>query len=144
MVIKIIATGKVKNRCIADMIADYSERISHDARITFLTVKDAYPQAERRTMLGLLARHPGYVFALSEEGRLFSSEAFARALAAITRPALFLIGGPFGLDSAVKQRADQLLSLSPMTFSHEMAQLLVLEQIYRALSINLNRAYHKP
>jgi 23S rRNA (pseudouridine1915-N3)-methyltransferase len=55
-----------------------------------------------------------------------------------------VIGGPYGLSSAVKQQADQLLSLSPMTFSHEMAQLLVLEQMYRALSINLNRKYHKP
>jgi len=54
-----------------------------------------------------------------------------------------VIGGPFGLDQTVKEHADGVLSLSKMTFSHEMAQLFLVEQIYRGISINLNRKYHK-
>jgi 23S rRNA (pseudouridine1915-N3)-methyltransferase len=56
---------------------------------------------------------------------------------------LFIIGGPFGLDKTVKEKADSILPLSKMTFSHEMAQLFLIEQIYKGISINLNRKYQK-
>ena len=55
----------------------------------------------------------------------------------------FGLGGPLGLDTAAEKGADLLLSLSPMTFTHEMARLILLEQVYRALSINFGHPYHK-
>jgi 23S rRNA (pseudouridine1915-N3)-methyltransferase len=55
----------------------------------------------------------------------------------------FGLGGPLGLDTAAEMSADLLLSLSPMTFTHEMARLILLEQVYRALSMNFGHPYHK-
>jgi 23S rRNA (pseudouridine1915-N3)-methyltransferase len=72
-----------------------------------------------------------------------ASTALAADLGALQgRPAIFVVGGAYGLTGAVKARADKLLSLSPMTFTHEMARYLLSEQLYRADAIHRGSGYH--
>ena len=81
------------------------------------------------------------------EGKLLSSEQLAQAVLDVQNQGnsrlVFVIGGSWGLDPAVKQRADLRLSMSKMTFPHQLARVMLLEQIYRACSINHNSRYHK-
>ena len=80
---------------------------------------------------------------MAEEGVVRSSRVLARQLQSLQgQPAVFIIGGAYGLSAAVKQRADELFALSPMTFTHEIARMLVCEQLYRAVSINSGSKYH--
>ena len=80
---------------------------------------------------------------MSEEGDYLSSQALALLFKSRTEPITFIIGGPDGLSDKVKKESQMTLSLSPMTFTHEMAKIFLLEQIYRAISIIKNRNYHK-
>ena len=143
MNIKVLSVGRVKDPDLRNKISDYSKRISHDVRITLQEIKDSDPVTEGRKLIDILDKEACYVFALSEEGTIYTSATFAARINAIQKKLVFVIGGPLGLSSAVKNRADEILSLSRMTFSHEMVQLFLLEQIYRGISINLNRKYHK-
>ena len=106
-------------------------------------LKTLIQRPKAASCLTFLIKKHGYAFALSEEGAIYTSAKFAARIGAIQKKLIFVIGGPLGLSPAVKNRADEILSLSRMTFSHEMVQLFLLEQIYRGISINLNRKYHK-
>ncbi len=143
MNIKVLSVGKVKDPDLRSKISDYTARISRDARIAFQEIKDSDRETEGRKLIDILNKEKGYVFALSEEGAQHSSAAFADHLGTIHNKLIFVIGGPWGLSQAVKKRADEILSLSRMTFSHEMVQLFLLEQLYRSISILRNRHYHK-
>jgi 23S rRNA (pseudouridine1915-N3)-methyltransferase len=143
MNIKILSVGRVKDPDLRNKISDYTGRISRDARIAFQEIKDSDAETEGRRLIDIIDKEAGYVFALAEEGALYTSAKFAARIRAIHKKLIFVIGGPLGLSPAVKSRADEILSLSRMTFSHEMAQLFLLEQLYRGISINLNRKYHK-
>ena len=79
---------------------------------------------------------------LSEEGKLFTTVRFAEFLKNCDTRVVFVVGGPFGLSPEVKTRADMLWSLSPLTFTHELARLLLVEQLYRALNFNSGGGYH--
>jgi 23S rRNA (pseudouridine1915-N3)-methyltransferase len=143
MNIKILSVGRVKDSDLRSKISEYTKRISRDARIAFQEIKDSDSEAEGRRLVDILDKEDGFVFVLSEEGTLYTSATFAARIKGIQKKLFFVIGGPLGLSLAVKKRADEILSLSRMTFSHEMVQLFLLEQIYRGISINLNRKYHK-
>jgi 23S rRNA (pseudouridine1915-N3)-methyltransferase len=148
MDIALITVGKVKDAALSARIADYVERISHDARIECKLVRDEGDKGREggriiETIDSLSRKSPSLVVALSEEGRSLSSVEFSRMIGGANKRVVFVVGGPFGLSDAVKTRADTLLSLSRMTFPHEMARLMVAEQVYRALSILKNRKYHK-
>ncbi len=88
-----------------------------------------------------------FVVALDERGRSLSSEGFARSLEkwsdSGSREIAFLLGGPYGLEEALKEEADFRLSFSPMTLAHGMARMLLLEQIYRAFTLLRGEPYHK-
>jgi 23S rRNA (pseudouridine1915-N3)-methyltransferase len=143
MNIKVLSVGRVKDPDLRNKISDYTKRISRDARITLQEIKDSDSETEGRKLIDILNKEQGYVFALAEEGLIYTSAKFAARINAIQKKLVFVIGGPLGLSLTVKNRADEILSLSRMTFSHEMVQLFLLEQIYRGISINLNRKYHK-
>jgi 23S rRNA (pseudouridine1915-N3)-methyltransferase len=143
MNIKVLSVGRVKDPDLHNKISDYTKRISRDARITLQEIKDSDSETEGRKLIDILNKEQGYVFALAEEGLIYTSAKFAARINAIQKKLVFVIGGPLGLSLTVKNRADEILSLSRMTFSHEMVQLFLLEQIYRGISINLNRKYHK-
>jgi 23S rRNA (pseudouridine1915-N3)-methyltransferase len=97
----------------------------------------------------LLAAIPdrGYTVVLDERGQTFDSLKFAKWLERLTidspHGVNFVVGGDIGLDAIIKQRADKLLSLSPMTLPHQFARVILLEQIYRACTLMRNIPYHK-
>lgn len=140
----ILAVGKLKNASLRALCADYTQRLARYGKVDVIEYKDAGSGAEAARFLDALAGRPGMrAWALAEEGETMASADLACELA--TRPGeemVFLVGGPYGLDVSVKRRADRLLSLSPMTFTHEFARLLLLEQLYRAASINAGSKYH--
>jgi 23S rRNA (pseudouridine1915-N3)-methyltransferase len=87
------------------------------------------------------------IVALDERGKQLSSQAFARSLekwgSSGSGEIAFILGGPYGLEEAVKKEADCSLSLSPLTLTHGMARMLLLEQIYRAFTLLRGEPYHK-
>ena len=144
MLIKVIAVGKIKDRGLQSKIDELAKWISAYAKLEIVELRDGSVEKEGAAILKALGKDKAFVFVLSEEGREFTSRKFSLELTDINRKMVFIIGGPFGLASEVKQRADCLFSLSQMTFTHEMARLFLLEQIYRAIDIARGGKYHNP
>ena len=143
MDLKIIAVGKVKDRALLQKCEEYAAKIRFDAKIEIIEIKDADKEAEGAKIIDRLNKEKAHVATLDEHGRTFTSREFARRLAAINKRIVFIIGGPAGLSDKVREAADERIALSSMTFTHEIARMLLLEQVYRALSILKNRKYHK-
>lgn len=143
MNVKFIAVGKVKDKHLAAKIEEYSKRLNRFAKVTFLEVKDSTPEKEGKLLCELMEKENGYCFVLSEEGKQYTSPRFAKRIQVLARDVVFVIGGPEGLAEEVKRKADELLSLSEMTFVHEMAKLFLVEQVYRAFTIMNHGKYHK-
>jgi 23S rRNA (pseudouridine1915-N3)-methyltransferase len=138
--IRVIAVGKVRKRWIQDGLEVYLKRLPG---LVVSELKDSNPQREAETILAEL-RPEERLVVLCEEGELLASEALAQRLQGTGSERLaFVIGGADGLAPALKTRASWRLSLSPLTFPHELARLLLLEQLYRALSIQQGGAYHR-
>ena len=136
----IVAVGKVKKSWIRDGIQDYEKRLP-ELQVT--EIKDSTPEKEEQKILALLSGHR-HIILLSEWGKSMTSIAFADFLQQFgADPILLIIGGPDGVTREVSAQADYLLSLSAMTFTHEMARLFLVEQLYRAKSIWQNTGYHR-
>lgn len=142
MLIKIITVGSIKDKNIAAKTAEYEKRLAAFAKIEIVELKDGDKDKECTRINDALAKEKGYIIVLSEDGKNIASHQFSETIAGIDRKIVFVIGGPYGLSDAVKQRADLLLSLSKMTFTHELARLLLTEQIYRAVAIMRGIKYH--
>lgn len=142
--IRILAVGKVKDAHLAALCDGYARRIAPMAPLEVVQIKDAGPEREARQMLERLGPRGGAapVVALDERGQEMSSERFANLLGA-HGGLVFLVGGPDGLGEAARERADRLLRLSAMTLPHELARVLLLEQIYRGLAILKGKPYHR-
>lgn len=149
----ILTVGNLKDRNIAVLVQEYVKRLSSE-KLVFLTVKeekatndvDAVRRKEGERLLEKLEtmKDACFVLALSEEGKMFNSVGFADFLKKNAEKKLvFIVGGAYGLSDSVKKKAHLLFSLSSMTFPHEIAQLLLVEQIYRAMMINTGRKYQK-
>ncbi|MGC6456534.1 MAG: 23S rRNA (pseudouridine(1915)-N(3))-methyltransferase RlmH [Coraliomargaritaceae bacterium] len=140
----LIVVGKLKNRSIAALCEDYTKRLQRHARVECVELRDGDVASEGcRILEAIEKRPPGFIWALAEEGRPQTSRQFAGALLEQQgKPMYLIIGGAFGLSPEVKKRADALLSLSPMTLTHELARLVLTEQLYRAASINSGSKYH--
>ncbi len=140
MKIKIISIGKIKSRPVAELVADYFSRLKHYHNSSLNSFRDD-AQA-----LGEVSSSD-YLVAMDEHGKKLSSVGLAEFIEsranASTKNLCFFIGGPDGISAEVKSRANLVLSLSDMTFPHELAQAMVLEQLYRASSINRNEPYHR-
>lgn len=153
--IHIVAVGKDKESWVADGVAHYRKLLSRyasidlelvaKARLSASATPDEIRKTEGQAILRIL--QGGTTVALSDAGRQMTSPEFARALDKLTsqqRGALtFIIGGPHGLDPRVIARADAVLSLSPLTFSHQIVRVVLLEQLYRAFTILEGGDYHK-
>lgn len=140
----IVVVGKMKNRALQSLCDDFAKRLKRQGNFEAIELKDGDVESEGRRILELLDKRRGArVYAMAEEGQLRTSRKFAQELMGLQgQPAIFVIGGAYGLSAGVKQRADQLFALSPMTFTHEMARLVLTEQLYRGVSINSGSKYH--
>lgn len=140
----LIVIGRMKNRPLADLCADFSKRLKRSGNFELIELKDGDIESEgQRVIEALDKRRNSRIYAMAEEGKTRSSAKLARELFDLQgQQAIFIIGGAYGLSPRVKERADQLLALSPLTFTHEIARMLVCEQLYRAVSINLGSKYH--
>lgn len=133
-------------------VDDFSTRIGRYLPLSTVELKEEKGGDPRRLRERegerLLERIPpqSFVIVLDERGKTFGSEEVAtlleRHMVQGTGEIVLVLGGPYGLDESVRKRADLLLALSPMTFTHQMARLIVLEQLYRALTIVRNEPYH--
>ena len=151
--ITIITVGSLKDRNITALVQEYLKRLSSE-KIVLLSVKeekakndvDTVRKKEGERLLEKIEsiKDDAVVVALSEEGKHFNSVGFAEFLKCnAEKKIIFVIGGAYGLSDAVKRKAHLLLSLSSLTFPHEIAQLLLVEQIYRGWMINTGRKYQK-
>jgi len=155
MKIGLISVGKLSQPFLREGVAEYAGRIQRYIAFNSHELKEAKsgskadPKAiSEQEGERILARVPdgAYLVALDERGRNFGSEELSeflgRHMLQGTGELLFAIGGAYGLSHAVKEKANLLLSLSTMTLTHQMAQLLLLEQLYRGFTILRNEPYH--
>lgn len=142
--IRILAVGKLKDARLAELADDFARRIRPWSDLEIVELKDQGPEREAAAMLARLgpATGHGLTIALDERGATASSRELSTLLGA-HGSLTFLIGGPDGLGPAARARADRVLSLSPLTFTHETARFLLLEQIYRGLAILRGHPYHR-
>ena len=128
------AIGKIKKPWINNGINQYKKRMP-DLLINEL---------KNFKLMNLKNANNNIIICLSEEGKLFNSEDFTSLIESFKNQKVsFLIGDADGLPSNLKSNSDLLLSLSPLTFPHELARLILIEQIYRAFSISQNYPYHR-
>ena len=150
----LILVGKTTDRHFQAGISDYAGRISHYMPFELVTIpelkntkslsEDQQKTAEGEMILKLLQPSDTVVL-LDEHGRELRSIEFARWLEQkrnTARRLVFVIGGPYGFSPAVYARANEQLSLSKMTFSHQMIRLVFTEQVYRACTIIKGEPYH--
>lgn len=152
MRIRILLIGRTERGPVADGMEDYLNRCARMAQVepVVLAEERAGQPEHRQRAEGeriLAALKPGErLVALDERGELLTSPGFAARLGAWrdagARQAAFAIGGAYGLSEAVRARADLVLSLSPMTFPHQLVRVLFAEQLYRALTILHRLPYH--
>ncbi len=144
MLIEILAVGKMKDRALQARCDEYLAWLGVYGKVNLEIVPDSDISKEGAALLRRLERERNSrVIALAEEGVEYTSVAFARHLDTIQCKVVFIIGGPDGLAPEVKQRADELWSLSKLTFTHEMARFLLLEQLFRAENILHGGHYHR-
>lgn len=142
--VHIVCVGKLKETYFVEACAEYQKRLSRFCKLEIKELPERVSPKEEAP--DILAACKGHVIALAKEGRQYSSENFAGKLQTLGcqgQKITFLIGSSCGLDDAVKQKADELLSFSEMTFPHRLMRVILLEQIYRAFSINAGSPYHK-
>lgn len=158
MQFRILAVGRIKGDYLQEGIAHYLKRLKPYARVEILEIPEgkASRKNEKQSLQELLADEgerlsrltaPGsFSLALDERGKYFSSVQFASFLSGLARegrmPVNFIIGGAKGLDKKVLENSHQALSLSPMTFPHQLVRLIILEQLYRCCKIIKNEPYH--
>ena len=140
----VIAIGKMKNRSLAMLCDDFSKRLKRQGNFELIELNDGDVESEGLRILEALAkRSDARIYAMAEEGTTCTSQRLADELYALQgRPAIFILGGAYGLSDLVKERADALFALSPLTFTHEIARMLVYEQLYRAVAIQTGSNYH--
>ncbi|WP_176011879.1 23S rRNA (pseudouridine(1915)-N(3))-methyltransferase RlmH [Victivallis sp. Marseille-Q1083] len=142
MLFKLISIGRFKDRHLQAKAEEFLKWLSPYAKVELLELRDSTKEKESQAILKALDKSKEFVIVLSEEGRECTSVEFAGLLNRIDRKITFVIGGPYGMTPELKAQADLLLSLSKLTFTHEMARLFLLEQLYRAISITNGGKYH--
>lgn len=155
MEIELLTVGKTTIRFVIDGIEEYTRRLKHYIPYTIRTIPDIkntskMDQAKQKEEEGKkileAVSNSDYVVLLDERGKQYSSLEFSafieKQMVAGRRKVIFVVGGPYGFSKAVYDRADSLLSLSKMTFNHEMVRLFFTEQIYRAMTIMRGEPYH--
>ncbi len=142
--IRVLAVGKLRDRRLRALVDEYARRLRPLAPFEIVELRDAGPDREAADMLGRLGSRRGseLVVALDERGDEIDSRGLADLLGRHGSVA-FLIGGADGLGTAARERADRTLRLSALTLPHEIARLLLAEQLYRAVTILRGMPYHR-
>jgi 23S rRNA (pseudouridine1915-N3)-methyltransferase len=154
MKITLLVVGKTTSAQVESLIQEYQKRLTHyipfalqvipELKNTKALTPDQQKQAEGELILRAVAQNADLVL-LDEHGKEFRSIEFADYIQkkmSSGRDVVFVVGGPYGFSEAVYQRANGKISLSKMTFSHQMVRLFFVEQIYRAMTILRGEPYH--
>lgn len=155
MKLHVIFTGKTTGKLFQEAIADYSKRLTHYLPFTIEELPDLKntkslneeQQKEREAdMLFEKLQQGDVLVLLDEKGKEFTSREFSayleQKLQTVNKRLVFLIGGPYGFSQRVYNAAQGKISLSKMTFSHQMVRLFLVEQIYRSFTIIKGEPYH--
>ena len=157
--ITLLCVGKLKERYLRDAVAEYQKRIGGYDKLSIIEI-DEYRlpdhPSESQIQKGLLEEgkcilqkipQSAFVFCMCIDGTQRSSESFSKQISTLQISGksnlVFVIGSSFGLSKEIIARADEKLSLSKMTFPHQLARVILLEQIYRAFQISHGGRYHK-
>lgn len=159
MEIRILSVGKIKEKYLNDGIAEYAKRLGRYCRLSFVQVADektpdkasnalnAQIKATEGQRLLKHIREQDYVIALAIDGKMLDSVELSNLMERLgvqgESTIDLVIGGSLGLSDEVLRRADFKLSFSPMTFPHQLMQLILLEQVYRGFRIMNHEPYHK-
>ena len=142
MKIKILVIGKLKELQFKDKINQYLKWIKIDYPIELVILKER----KEKELIKIISKHissKDILFCLSEEGVQYNSVKFSEFIHTVNRNLVFLIAGPDGHFKLIKDKSDEILSLSKFTFPHEMATLILTEQIFRSISIQKGSKYHR-
>ncbi|QLG43897.1 23S rRNA (pseudouridine(1915)-N(3))-methyltransferase RlmH [Costertonia aggregata] len=155
MTIKLLAIGKTDSKALRELVLEYENRLKHYVRFDLDIIPDIKnvknlseaQQKEKEGELILKKLLPTDVLILLDEnGKQYSSIEFSKYLQkkmnSGIKQLVFVIGGPYGFNERLYQKAQGKLSLSKMTFSHQMVRLFTVEQVYRAFTILKNEPYH--
>lgn len=156
MKVTVVAVGKLKEKFWAAACAEYLKRLSGYAKVTVREIADVDPAraggieaARAKEGAAILAAIPAssHVILMAIEGKQRSSVDFSQRLDQLcltgSSDIAFVIGGSDGVDEAVYARANETLSFGPITLPHNLARVVLLEQLYRAIKISRNEPYHK-
>ena len=155
MNIRLLTIGKTDNKSLQTLIDDYTKRLSFYVKFDLEIIPDIknvknLSEAQQKEKEGELILSKitttDHLILLDENGKTYSSVGFSdflqKKMNAGTKTLVFVIGGPYGFSETVYQKAQGKVSLSEMTFSHQMVRLFVIEQIYRGFTILRNEPYH--
>jgi len=144
--INLIVVGKLKEKFLVDGVAEYFKRLKKFSRLEVREVPECRTVEEEGQKILSLVPKDSWLCVLDVSGAELSSEDFAKKIAALNLSGVsnltFAIGGAFGLSDELRRAASFRLSLSRMTLTHQMARLVLVEQIYRAFKINRGEPYH--
>lgn len=146
MKINLIVVGKLKEKFLVEGVAEYLKRLRKFATVEVREIPEFRTVDEEGQKILSLVPKDSWLCVLDVAGAALSSEDFARRIATLALDGVsnltFAIGGAFGLSEELRRAAVFRLSLSEMTFTHQMARLILVEQIYRAFKINRHEPYH--
>ncbi len=159
MTVNFICVGKIKEKYLREALDEYAKRLSKYCRFSVTEVADEKtPDIDSALLCEKVLKTEGerilsavsadsYVIATAIDGKKLDSVAFSDKIKSLMIEGKsnisFIIGGSLGLDKAVRQRADMLLSFSDMTFPHQLMRVILAEQVYRSFRIMNNEPYHK-
>lgn len=150
--INILAVGKLKEKYWIDAYAEYAKRISRYAKLTLVEIPECNDTNGIATQLFkesqlILDKLTGFSILTDKDGDIINDEEFAKIFLSLpthgTSDLTFLVGGPRGCHPDIKARVNKTISFGRLTFPHRLARIMLIEQIYRALSVNSGSPYHK-
>ncbi len=152
MKLNVLAVGNKMPDWIESGFMEYRKRMPKELLIELIEIKQVKDKSRERSLLAEYERIEkvlpvtSYVIAMDEQGKQLSTQDFATSLVTwmnLGRDIAFIIGGADGLHPVIKQKADQVLSLSKMTLPHGLVRVLLAEQLYRAMTILKQHPYHR-
>lgn len=152
---QIVCVGNIKEKFYTEALNEYTKRLSRFADIEVIELAEEKLKADRQSEIDqvikkesdrIIQKLSGYVILCDIGGKMLDSVALSQKLEEIKQTSstiTFVIGGSFGVDNRVREKANYLLSFSKMTFPHQLMRVILAEQVYRAETIVRNVTYHK-